>query len=239
MNVPVVGILVCDHIAGDDLIAAAEGRDYDGMYVDFLRRGNPDLDVRVYDAVGGELPDSPDECDAWIITGSKHDAYADESWIVNLRTFIGDLHQHRARTVGICFGHQAVAHALGGEAGPAGVWKAGPQDLKVEPNPWFDGADVRLNAMHRDVVHRLPHDAVDIGVGTTADHPAYLVGDNILCFQDHPEFDRRYTSALVSARRDRLGDELTDVALERSETEETHGDTVARWITDFLLDIRR
>ena len=236
---PVIGILVCDHIVGDDLIEAAGGHDYDAMYTAFLRRGNPDVAVRVYDVVGGELPASPSECDGWIITGARYDAYVDEPWIADLRAFIVELNEHRARTVGICFGHQAVAHALGGEAGPAGEWKAGPQDLSVKSTPWFDGGEIRLHAMHQDVARELPPEAADIGVGTTADHPMFIVGDNILCIQDHPEYDERYISALIEARRERMGDAVADAALARVANESTDGPDVAQWVTNFLLDLRR
>lgn len=236
---PVVGVLACDHIVGDDLIEAAEGLDYEHMCGDLVRRHRPSLHVRVYDVVNGELPSWPDECDGWIITGARHDAYRDEPWMVDLRRFIVRLHEQRARTVGLCFGHQIVAHALGGQAGPAGIWKVGPQELTVDPTPWFDGGTVRLHAMHRDEALRLPPGAVEIGTGTTADHPIYMIGDSMLCMQDHPEFTDRYLTALIEARRDRTGDQVADEALKRVAEFDTHGDMVAGWITNFLLDTRR
>ena len=233
-----VGILVCDHVVGDELVAAAEGRDYPDMYAEMLQAAEPSLRVKAFDVVNGEVPSSPAECDAWIITGARHDAHADEPWVVALRAFIVELREHRARTVGVCFGHQAVAHALGGESGPAGEWKAGPHELTVAPSPWFEGGTVQLNAMHRDVVHRLPEGAVALGTGSTAEHPMYVIDDFMLGVQDHPEFDDRYTAALIEVRRDRIGSEGADEALGRVERVQTDGDVVGRWIVDFLLDRR-
>jgi GMP synthase (glutamine-hydrolysing) len=235
---PLIGILACDHVEGDELLGASGGADYDAMYARMLRLADPSITTRTYDAVGGELPEGPDECDGWIITGARHDSYSDEAWVVALRTFVADLYGAQARTVGVCFGHQLVAHALGGEAGPAGEWKAGPLPLEVDPTPWFAGGRVHLHAMHRDVARVLPPDAVTIGRGTTAEHPIYLVGDSILCIQDHPEFDTVYVSALIDVRRPRFGDDFADAALETVATTGTDGDVVGGWIVDFLLDRR-
>ena len=132
-----------------------------------------------------------------------------------------------------------VAHALGGRAEPAGTWKAGPHDLHVEATPWFEGGSVTIHAMHQDVVSVVPPEARTVARGSTAEHPMYLVGDTILCVQDHPEYDASYIAGLVEARRPRMGDEVTDAALRRIGAEPTHNDVVARWLADFLLDRRR
>jgi len=237
-----LGVLACDHIDDPVLVEAAQGIDYHDMCADLVRRHQSELgveiDVRVYDAVNGELPDSPGRCDGWIITGSRHDAYRDDPWLVALRRFIVALHQSGARTVGICFGHQAVAHALGGQAGPAGEWKVGPQRMEVVDTPWFDGATVNLYGMHRDIVTDLPTGGVDIGKGETAEHPIYLVGETILCMQDHPEFSYHYEAQLIESRRARTGDEVADEGQARMGELQANGDVVSDWITRFLLDRR-
>lgn len=237
MGAPVVGILVCDHVAPE--LRGAAGGDYGDLYAAFLRAVEPSLEVRTYDAVGSEQPASPTECDAWVITGSRHDAFADDAWLVALRALVVRLRTARARTVGICFGHQVLAQSLGGEVVRAEAWKAGPQALDVDTTPWFRGGAVHLNAMHRDVVATLPVDGVVIGSGTTAAVPAFLVGDSMLGIQDHPEFEEAYTAALIDARRERMGAETADRALEAVAATPTDGPEVARWIVDFLLDRRR
>lgn len=234
---PVIGILACDHV-GPELRDASHGRDYDDMYTELLQRGEPSIRTRTYDVVGGELPASPDECDGWIITGARYDAYKDDPWIVALRAFIQTVHAHRARMVGVCFGHQVVAHALGGRAENTGTWKAGPQVLEVESTPWFEGGQVVINAMHQDVASVVPPDGRTIGRGSTADHPIYLVGDNILCVQDHPEYDADYIAGLVESRRPRMGDDITDAALAEIDRAALDNDVVAGWIANFLLDRR-
>ena len=233
-----IGILACDHVA-EPLLAAAGGRDYDAMYAEMLRAAEPSIVTRTYDVVGGELPSTPDECDAWIITGARYDAYRDDEWIVALRVFIASVLEHSRRLVGVCFGHQVVAHALGGRAENTGTWKAGPQLLHVEDTAWFEGASVAVNAMHQDVVSTIPPGGRTIARGDTAEHPMFLVGDTILCIQDHPEYDAAYIAALVEARRPRMGDEITDAALSRIERDAVDNDVVGRWLADFLLDRRR
>jgi GMP synthase-like glutamine amidotransferase len=237
-HAPLIGILACDHVS-PELGDAARGRDYDEMYTEMLRAGEPSIRTRTYDVVNGELPAGPDECDAWIITGARYDAYGDDPWIVALRKFITSVHEHRARLVGVCFGHQAVAHALGGRAENTGTWKAGPQVLDVEDTPRFEGAPVTINAMHQDVASIVPPGARSIATGETAEHPMFLVDDTILCIQDHPEYDAAYIAGLVEMRRPRMGDAITDAALDRIAEQAVDNELVARWITDFLLDRRR
>ncbi len=237
IDAPVIGILACDHV-GPELLEAARGRDYDGMYAELLQAAERSIRTRTYDVVGGELPEHPGECDGWVITGARYDAYRDEPWIIALREFVQGVVDHRSRLVGVCFGHQLVAHALGGRAEPAGEWKAGPTELYVEATEWFEGGPVTIHAMHQDVASVVPPGARTIASGTTAEHPMFLVGDTILCVQDHPEYDAAYISALVEARRARMGDDVTDDALARIAAEPTHGDVVGRWIADFLLDRR-
>lgn len=237
MAAPRIGILVCDHIPPE--LRAAAGGDYGDLYAAFLLAVEPPLELRTYDVVGGEGPTSPTECDAWIITGSRHDAFADDAWLVALRALIVELRESSARTVGICFGHQVIAQSLGGRVERAVAWKAGPQSLEVDTTPWFEGGAVHLNAMHRDVVAALPVDGVTIATGATAALPAFLVGDTMLGIQDHPEFDAGYISALIDFRRERLGVATADRALEAVATTPTDGPEVARWIVDFLLDRRR
>jgi GMP synthase-like glutamine amidotransferase len=235
---PTVGILACDHV-GPELMEAARGRDYDVMYTEMLQAAEPAIRTRTYDVVNGELPASPDECDAWIITGARYDAFTDDPWIVDLRAFVNRVLEHRSRLVGVCFGHQVVAHALGGRAENTGTWKAGPQQLQVESTPWFDGGVVKVNAMHQDVASVVPPGGRTIATGETAEHPMYLVGDTILCIQDHPEYDASYIAGLVEARRHRMGDAITDAALDRIDTDAVDNAVIAGWLADFLLDRRR
>ncbi len=73
----------------------------------------PGLEFRVWSALDGELPADLHECDAWLITGSRHDAYSDIPWIRALRDWIRRAHDADVKLAGVCFGHQVIAQALG------------------------------------------------------------------------------------------------------------------------------
>jgi len=237
MAKPRIGVLLCDHVPAD--LQAISGGDYDLVYRHMMLAAEPDLEVDVYPAVDGVLPESADECDGWIITGSHLSAYSDEAWVVALRDWLAGAAAAGARIAGVCFGHQLVAEALGGKVGRADKWKVGPQSTEVEATEWFEGGEVNLNAMHRDVVTELPPGARAIAAGSTSEFPAYLVGGNIVCVQDHPEFNADYVSALIDARLDRIDADTVASARARLAAGPTDGPTVGRWLVDFLLDRRR
>jgi GMP synthase-like glutamine amidotransferase len=234
---PLIGILLCAHLPAE--LQPLTGGDYDTVYRDLLRSGDPRVDTRAYDAINGELPASTEECDAWVLTGSPHDAFEDTAWIAVLRDFVVRAVADGARIAGVCFGHQLVATALGGTVERSGGFAVGPHTMHVEATEWFSGGEVTINAMHRDVVTRLPAGARTIATGTSAEVPAFLVGDSVFCVQDHPEFGRALTAALIDSRRNLIGDETALAATERLGEITTNGELVARWIVDFLLDRRR
>lgn len=233
---PVVGVLVCDHVLPE--LRDAAGGDYPEVYAGFLRRADPHLAVRTYDAVDGELPADPDECDAWILTGARYDAFGEERWLVELRALLVELHAAGRRTVGICFGHQVLAQALGGRVERAEGWRAGPHRLELDATPWYPATTADLHAMHRDEVATLPPGARPAGRGTTAEHAAFLLDEHVLGIQDHPEFTDAYVLALAESRLDRFGEDLVVDVRQRVAARENGGPRLARPIVDFLLDRR-
>ncbi len=236
-----IGLLLCDHV--DEQLRNHTGGDYGELFGAFLARaadahGGVELDVVPYDAVGGQLPERPDECDSWLVTGSRHDAFASDKWILELQAFLRTVVAHRQQLAGICFGHQLIAMALGGTVERTDRWAVGPQHLALDATPWSDAASVFVHAMHRDVVTALPAGAAVIGSGTTSAIPAYRIGDNVLCVQDHPEFPTAYVEALIEGRIDRIGAAVATAALAALATQATQGDVLGSAILAFLADDR-
>jgi GMP synthase-like glutamine amidotransferase len=219
-----VGILECDHV--DDRFRGIGG-DYTDMFAGLL-----EVDLVPYDACNGVLPAAPDECDGWLATGSRWSVYDDLAWIGALSGFVRDVRDAGAPFVGICFGHQLLAHALGGRTEQADIgWGVGAIDTSLPAPP----TDARLLYMHQDQVTVLPDGAVVLG---RADHCpiAALQLGAMLGVQAHPEFAVDYVDALLDARVDRIGPAVTARAKASLALDAIDDDSarVGRWIVDFL-----
>ena len=222
-----VGLLECDHV--DERFRAASEGDYLDLFGRLFGANVPELELRPYDVIGGELPASPDECDAWLCTGSRHSAYDDLPWIADLQAFIRAIAASDRPYVGICFGHQVLAQALGGrvERSTTG-WGAGVRPVDV------DGlGSLRLHFMHQDQVVELPPGGEVLGRAEHCEVAVLAVGDRMLGLQAHPEFTDSYSAALLADRELRIGVEAT---AEASATlgGPTDDGTAARWIGRFL-----
>lgn len=195
-----VGVLECDHV--DDGFTSIGGD-----YFDMFQRLLPTLDLVRYDAVGDMLPATPDECDGWIVTGSRYSAYDQMPWIERLGAFVGDVHRAGTPLVGICFGHQVLAHFTGGRCEKAAVWGVGAHDMTTGPR-------ARLLYMHQDQVTALPDDGSTIGGTDHCPNGIIRVGPSMLGIQAHPEFPGAYVEALLHAREERIGHDVVKAALE-------------------------
>lgn len=185
-----IGILMTGH--APDILRPELG-DYDAMMARMLDGYGFTFDA--YGVVDGELPAGPDAADGWLITGSKHGAYEDHPWIPPLEDLIREIAASHRPMVGICFGHQIIAQALGGTVikHPDG-WRVGATDYRI------DGQPFTLNAWHQDQVIEVPEGAEIIGEAKGCKIAALRYGPNILTVQPHPEFDREMMVGLIEHR---------------------------------------
>lgn len=201
------GLLQCDHV--DDHNRHLAG-DYNDMFAAWLP-GH----WRVYDLTAGDFPE-PRECDAWVATGSHYSVYDDVPWIHQFKQLVRSIDAAGVPFAGICFGHQMMAHALGGRTAksPNG-WGVGVHQFRVHtPEPWMQPPleTVSLIMSCQDQVQELPPGAV---VLASSDHCPVAIYRcrTLLGVQGHPEWQPPYARALLEQRTPRLGSALAAQAL--------------------------
>ena len=225
-----VGLLECGHVA--DRFRAVDG-DYADMFGALFAAHVPEVALRPYDVEAGELPSGPDACDAWLCSGSRHSVYDDLDWIAPLSGFVRSVADAEVPFVGICFGHQLVAHALGGRVAKADTgWGAGVHQVEVDRvAPWMvpPAATVALQFMHQDQVEQLPAGGVCLGRAEHCPVALLQVGPAMVGIQAHPEFSSAYVDALLADRVELIGAART-AAARAALARPTDEATVARWI---------
>mgnify|MGYP003656017285 CR=1 FL=1 len=185
-----IGILQTGH--SPDELKASLG-DYGQMFTHLL--AGHDFDFKIWSVVDMEFPDSVQDADGWVITGSKHGAYEDHAWIPPLEEFIRDTYADGRPMVGVCFGHQIVAQALGGKVEKfAGGWSIGRTEYDVE------GEVVALNAWHQDQVVERPEGARVIARSDFCENAGLVYDNRIWTIQPHPEFGADFIDGLIHTR---------------------------------------
>jgi GMP synthase-like glutamine amidotransferase len=229
-----IGILGCDDVPER---LRHLGGTYRDMFQALLEPHLPGARYTWFDAVKGELPSTPDACDAYLCTGSRYSAYEERDWIVALKDYVRRLHEARKPFVGVCFGHQILAEALGGSVEAAGQgWGVGIHEMRViASEPWMQPPqeDCKLQYMHGDQVERLPPDSVVLASAPHCPVAMFRVGETMLGIEGHPEFPAAYVEALIRARMDRIGHARAQAAL-ASLNQKADDGVVAQWMANFL-----
>ena len=203
--------------------------DYPKMFAEML---GPDFAVQSFDVTAGDFPD-PAAHDAILITGSPAGVYEEHAWLAGLFDFIRAAKD--SRMVGICFGHQAMAEALGGHVEKSDKgWGTGLHRYTVtRPEPWLDGArEIAAPASHQDqVVVQPPNTEITVSSDFTPYAGLAWTDRPAISFQFHPEFSPAFAKALIAERYDRVPNPDAAIASLDAPNDSAR---VAGWIMRFL-----
>ena len=234
-----IGILVCS----TDSSGFSEQYPNDGeKFVALLQPLRPDWSFHAVAVNENVLPGLVSDHDAYIVTGSPKSNQADDDWVERLHGFIRKLDAARVPTVGICFGHQAIALALGGRVqenpgeNETERFHAGIATVQVnEREPWMEPwrERLRLFCAHGEQVTNLPSQARLLGWNHRCPVAMLGVGDHMMAVEFHPESYRDFMRAMVVSRSGELDEGFVEEKLAEIEGE-TDGPLFAQWMVRFL-----
>ncbi|WP_420859841.1 type 1 glutamine amidotransferase [Marivivens marinus] len=203
-----IGILQAGH--SPDALKDDWG-DYGSFFEKML--GERGFDTAVYSVVDMEFPQGVQDCDGWLITGSRHGTYDDLPFIPLLEEFIRSAFAAAVPMVGVCFGHQIIAQALGGKVEKfAGGWAVGRTEYDM------GGETVALNAWHQDQVTAIPDGAEVCASNDFCKYAALVYDTRAFTVQPHPEFEPGFVKGLAETRgRGVVPDPLLDAAIDNTD----------------------
>lgn len=211
----------------------AQARPKDGeKFTTMICSVRPDWQVTVFPVKDGVFPPEGARFDGWLIGGSPASVHDADPWVGQLFALIRRLVDEAQPIFGACFGHQAIAMALGGHvAKNPGGWVFGLVETTVE------GVPMKLYGSHMEQVVDLPPGAVVLG--GTADCPvgSFAIPGRVMTTQYHPEMSHDFITDLVEEYADDLPAEVVTRARE-SLTKAADSTAIAERIARFFEGAR-
>jgi len=230
----IIGILETDVL--DKNIREIHGS-YPDMFKTLLQSADKNILFQTYQVINLEYPQTIDDCDAYLITGSKFCAYDNELWINRLKEYVVELVGHQKKLIGICFGHQIIAQALDGQVERSekgwgvGLYSSHVQNSKSWMQPVRD--DFSLLVSHQDQVVKLPAQAELLASNDFCPNSGFTISNHVLTFQGHPEFNSEYLKYIMNKRRNVIGDEKYISAM-CSLKNLVDSNVIAKWIVKYI-----
>lgn len=215
--------------------------DYPTMFEQLMAPLDSLMQFEAVSVISGAVLPDPGDLDAVLITGSPASVYHADPWIGALRDYIREVVASKIPMIGICYGHQAIADALGARVEKSDKgWGIGRHvyDVKTRSASWMDdewAPEIATYVSHQDQVLSVPDGAEVLAGSDFTPNAALLYHDGpALSFQCHPEFSADYAGALYEARK---GRPLTPEAVADAMASLNGGNNhtlIARWMVRFL-----
>ncbi|MEM7034689.1 MAG: hypothetical protein AAF629_34435 [Chloroflexota bacterium] len=190
-----------------------------------------------YRVTEDEFPEA-DDCDAYLITGSPKGVYDDELWIKKLGDFIREAYAAQRKLIGICFGHQILAHSLGGHAEKSEKgWGAGLREVTINQKyPWMSPPLTKgaFYFCHQDQVMTLPPQAEVLAGNTFCPNGMFVIDDQVLGVQAHPEFTPEVMTKAINWLDESLQAGNMTEARDTVQAREADNSIMVQWIVNFL-----
>ena len=185
------------------------------MFERMVRAEDPSAEVEVVSIPSGDALPDPDKVEAILITGAAAGVYDGLDWIAPLEDFVRTAHANNTPMVGVCFGHQLIAQALGGTVRKSERgWGIGRHVYRVaQDNGVVDGEEVAIACSHQDQVIEAPRDAQTILSSDFTPHAGLLYANGTtLSVQPHPEFDVEFAQVCCELRDGKAPDDVVATA---------------------------
>ena len=188
--------------------------DDSNRFIDMLRFTSDEYRFDVLHIQSEDFPSSATDYDGYIITGSSASANGQEKWLQKLFHLIVDITAAKVPLFGCCFGHQAVAKALGGEVAenPFG-WSVGTEITEfTRYESWLpkNKNSISLYSAHQEQVTITPPTARIIGTNLRCPIAAMAIGDSVMTMQYHPEITPAFMDALINSMENEIGNKIEE-----------------------------
>ena len=230
-----IGILQCDDVR--EHLQPQHGN-YPMMFIKLFQSLELDLQFNIYNVQLGQFPASVTECQGYLLTGSKYSVYEKKEWIECLKEYVIFLYQKKYPVVGICFGHQLLAHALGGKTEKcAKGWGVGvSQQQLFTQKIWMDPSlqqQFSILVSHQDQVVVLPEQAEVLAGNEFCPYGMFHIQNCLLGCQGHPEFSKLYAQELMKIRQQCITSERVEQGMDSLKNSIDH-QVIGKWILNFL-----
>lgn len=207
-------------------------------FIDLLQPLNAAARFDVYYTSKDQFPDRIEDYDAILLTGSPCSVHDEHDWITRLIELTCAARECRLRIIGSCFGHQLVARAFGGDVGHnENGWVIGNYPVHISGDHDWMQPSARITGLYhfnQERVTRLPPGAVAFARTDEYDDYGYTLGDNIMCFQGHPEQPYRAMLNFLKAT-DSLSRDEQDRARHFIEAGEPDAHIWGEWMMRFFV----